>query len=486
MVVSLYTSRIILNTLGVENYGVYNVVGGMVAIFAFLNGALAQATQRYIAFGLGKDSVAEQRNTFSMLMNVHILIALILVILCETIGLWLFYNKLVIPQNSVDSAFWVMQCSIISMMITVTQVPYNASIFGHEKMNAYAYISIVEVFLKLFAVLSLKHFFVDKLLAYGILTTAISIIVAMTYRIYCLKMFNNCHYVLYWSRKLFKEVTGYTSWSIIGNLAATFNGQGMNFLINIFFGPVFNAARGIAMHVEGAVSSFLMNFLSPTIPPIIKSYAAGDIEGMLRLNYKSSKFGFLLFMCLSLPLISIMDGILKVWLISPPPLAGTLCILSLVYIQCNSMAGTLQNVVQATGHVRNYQITNGLLKLLALPLVYVLYKMSFPLITYLWILILFSILGLGVQLFVVKKEVPQFSIRKYLTNVTLRELLAYSIPLILCLWCWQQNFSTLISLYVCFGTLILCLLFAWSIGFTKNERLWIVNIVKDKIRKRCF
>lgn len=481
MVVTLYTSRIVLNALGVENYGVYNVVGGMVAMFGFLNNALAQATQRYIAFGLGRDSVAEQCRTFSMLMNVHILIALVLFVLCETIGLWLFYNKLVIPEASIGSAFWVMQCAIVSMIITITQVPYNASIFGHEKMNAYAYISTVEVFLKLAAVLSLKNFFTDKLLAYGCLTMSISVLIAITYRVYCLRMFKNCHYVLYWSRKLFKEVTGYTGWSIIGNLAWTLNGQGMNFLINIFFGPAFNAARGIASQVEAAVASFLTNFLSPTIPPIIKSYAAGDIKGMINLYYKSSKFGFLLFMCLSLPLISVVDKILEIWLVNPPHMAGVLCVLSLIYTQCNSLGGTLQNIVQATGKVKNFQIVNGSLKLLALPVVYVLYHCYFPVITYLWVLIAFSLFGLVVQLIIVRQLVPSFTITGALEKVFQRELTAYALPLSVSIWCWHQPFSISMSICVCLLVLLLCIICSWTIGLTRNERQWITDIIRKKL-----
>lgn len=194
MLVALYTSRIVLQALGVVDYGVYNVVGGMVTMFSFLNSSLAQATQRFIAYGIERDSIDEQKRTFSMLLNVHILIALLLFVLCETVGIWLFYNKLIIPDDRLTSAFWVMQCSIFTLMITVTQVPYNASIFGHEHMNAYAYISIIEVLLKLGIVIILKYYFMDKLLSYGIMVMCVQFIIAMAYRIYCLRKFKNCNY----------------------------------------------------------------------------------------------------------------------------------------------------------------------------------------------------------------------------------------------------------------------------------------------------
>ena len=478
MAVSLYTSRIILNALGVVDYGVYNVVGGMVVMFGFLNSALAQASQRYIAYGIEKDSVNLQIRPFSMLFNVHIIIAIVILVLCETIGLWLFYNKLVIPEERMVSAFWVMQFSIISLLVSVTQVPYNASIFGHEKMNAYAYISIIEVFLKLGVVIAIKYCFEDKLIAYGVLTMGASVITALLYRFYCVRKFSNCHYIRYWSSKLFKELFGYTSWSLIGNLAWTFNSQGMNILINIFFGPVFNAARGIASSVEAALSSFLYNFTTPSIPPIIKAYAVGNIKEMINLNFRSSKLGFLLFMCLSLPLISI------IWLITPPPQSNIFCILSLIYIQCNAMSGTLQNVVQATGKVKIFQISNGLLKLLALPVVYVIYRCGGDVVTYLWVLIIFSIVGLFVQLEVVNRLIVEFHISEFLKSVILPALGAYILPLLLSLYLWQWDWSFIQAIGIVVLMILICCLSVWYIGFTLYERNWIVNILKSKIRNR--
>ena len=305
MAVSIYTSRVVLQALGVVDYGVYNVVGGMVAMFGFVNTALAQATQRFISFGIEKDSVGEQRKTFSMLLNIHALLALIIVILCESIGLWFFFEKMVIPEDRITSAFWVMQFSIMSLVITITQVPYNASLFGYERMDAYAYISILEVLLKLVSVISLKYYFSDKLVVYGILMFAVSTIIASICRIYCIRNFSSCHYIKTWSKELFVKLFNFTSWSLIGNFAYVLNGQGMNMLINIFFGPIYNAARGVASILETALSSFLSNFISAAIPQIIKSYASKDIDYMIKLTHRSTKFGFLLFMCLSIPFIII-------------------------------------------------------------------------------------------------------------------------------------------------------------------------------------
>lgn len=485
MLVAIYTSRIILQALGVVDYGVYNVVGGMVAMFSFLNSSLAQATQRFIAFGIEKDSIDEQRKTFSMLFNVHILIALLLFVLCETIGVWLFYNKLIIPDDRLTSAFWVMQCSIFTLLITVTQVPYNASIFGHEHMNAYAYISIIEVLLKLCIVILLKYNFSNKLLSYGIMVMCVQFIIAMTYRIYCLRKFKNCNYQLYWSKQLFKKIFGFSSWSLIGNIAFTLNNQGMNFLINIFFGPVYNAAKGIAASVEAAVTSFVTNFLGASIPQIIKSYAIGDLDYCFQLNYKSSKLGFFLFMMISLPLISIINPILSLWLVKVPTQTSIFCVLSLLYIQANTMGGTIQNVVQATGRIKKFHLSNGLLKLLPVPIVYILYKMDYHVNTYLYVLIFFSIFGLFIQLYATHSIIKQYKVSTFLKEVTLKEITTFVVPFILSILCYskiQYNFAT--AILVCIGIFLISISFIWFIGLTKNERAWTRTNILAKFFKK--
>lgn len=481
MAINLYTSRVVLKALGVVDYGVYNVVGGVVSMFSFLNTALAQATQRYIAFGIGRESIIEQRKTFSMLMNVHILIAIVVLLLCESIGIWFLYNKLVIPNERLDAAFWVMQFSIYSAAISIIQVPYNASVFGHERMNIYAYIGILESLLKLTIVTLLLYVIFDKLIAYAFLTLLSNIIIALIYIIYCKRKFCNCHYLLYWSKDFFKKVFGYTSWSLIGNLAWTLNGQGMNILINLFFGPVFNAARGIASSVEAATTSFLYNFLGASVPQIIKAYAAGDMEYMERLSYKSSKFGFLLFMCLSIPLISSIDWILQIWLVTPPPISGTLCVLSLVYIQCNSMSGTLQNVVQATGQVRNYQLLTGTIKLMALPIVYALYLLGFPVYFYLIVLIVVAISVLFAHLYIIKGLLPLYSIKNFLLKVNLPELLAWAGPLTLALFFWRQRTEVLHPIVIIIMMALVSIISMWLVGLNTSERLWIKNIIYSRI-----
>lgn len=481
MAVALYTSRLVLHALGVENYGVYNVVGGMVVMFSFLNGALAQATQRYISFGIAKYDLIKQQQTFSMLLNVHILIALILLVLSETVGLWLFYNKLVIPHGHMNDAFWVMQCSIATLMITVTQVPYNASIFGHEKMDIYAYISIFEVILKLGIAIILSHFFSDKLLMYGIMIMVAQFIIALIYRCYCHLNFKNCVYVLYWSKKLFKELLSFTGWNLIGNISWTLNEQGINILINLFFGPVYNAARGVASQVSAAVTSFTTNFLGASSPQITKYYALGDFDNCIKLCNMSTKYGFFLFMLVSLPLISIIKPILSIWLVEVPPLTATLCMLSLMYVQFRTMGGTLQELAQATGKVRFFQITQGLVAITAMPAVYVFYKVGFQITWYLYIMIFMTILNVISQVIAVHHIFQEYSIHTYIKDVLLPAFLALIVPCSVSLYFFKIEQSSVLSIIYCL--LVFCLSVASILlfGMKKNERMWVCNLIKSKI-----
>lgn len=483
MAVSIYSSRIVLNALGVVDYGIYNVVGGLIVLFGFLNSALAQATQRYIAYGIERESIIIQRRTFSMLINIHAILAIVIILICETLGLWFFYEKLVIPHDRLDSAFWVLQCSILTLSITVLQVPFNASIFGHEKMTAYAYISIVEALLKLCAVILLKYYFTDKLIAYGFLQVTVAFIIALTYRGYCKRKFQNCRYVFCWSTPLFKKLFSYTSWSLLGNLAYTLNNQGVNILINLFFGPVVNAARGIAVAIESAVSSFMYNFLGASIPAIIKSYASDNIDYMRHLSYKSSKIGFLLFMCLSMPLISVINPLLKVWLVTPPLLSEIFCVLSLLYVQTNSMNGTLQNVVQATGKVKNYSMSIGIINICALPIIYLIYSLGCSPESYLFVLMGASLINLIVGLIIINKMIPSYTIHDYLINVILRELLSIVIPLCFAFYFMNKDLSIINSILVIAIMIIISITCSFFIGLKASERIWIINMVQGKLLK---
>ena len=378
MAVSLFTSRVILNTLGVEDYGIYNVVGGVVAMFGFINGSMSSATQRYITFALGKGDEKRLQTVFSTTLQIHAMIASIIVLLGETIGLWFLYNKMQIPADRMGAAFWVLQCSIISTVIMIVSVPYNADIIAHEKMSAFAYISVLEVVLKLAIVYMLVVFSVDKLILYAFLILAIQMLIRFCYSIYCNRHFKETKYIHVWDKPLFKEMTGFAGWSIFGNLSAVIFTQGLNMLLNVFFGPVVNAARAVAVQVQNAIQQFVGNFQMALNPQITKTYAQGKMEEMHKLMYRSARFSFYLLFFLSLPVLFETDFILTVWLKTVPEHTVTF----LRIMICTSLIYTCANPMikanQATGKVKKYQAVCGTTLIMILPISWILLKLGFP------------------------------------------------------------------------------------------------------------
>ena len=294
MVVSLFTSRVVLNTLGVEDYGIYNVVGGIVAMFGFLNASMSSSTQRYIAYALGKNDYGNLRKIFSTCFLTHLLIAFVVLVLIETVGIWLLYNKMVIPTDRMNAAFWVFQFSSISAVVAIIGVPFNSDIIAHEKKSAVAYITILEVVLKLVIVYMLSIGNIDKLILYAALILVVQISIVFFYQIYCLKHFEESRIKFIWDGSLFKEIFGFAGWNMWGCLAHILYTQGLNILLNMFFGPAVNAARGVATEVQGAVQQFSSNFQMALNPQITKTYAANDMKSMHTLIYRSSKFTFFL------------------------------------------------------------------------------------------------------------------------------------------------------------------------------------------------
>lgn len=378
MAVSLFTSRVVLNTLGVEDFGIYSVVGGVVGMFVFINNSMSSATQRYITFALGKGDKNRLQTVFSTTLQIHSLIAVIIVLLGETVGLWFLYNKMQIPAERMDAALWVMQCSIVSMVVMIVSVPYNADVIAHEKMSAFAYISILEVVLKLAIVYLLLVFSYDKLILYAILILMIQILIRFCYSIYCNKHFEETRYKHVWDKKLFKEMTGFAGWSLFGNMAGVLFGQGLNMLLNVFFGPVVNAARAVAVQVQGAIQQFVGNFQTALNPQITKTYAAGELNEMHRLMFRSARFSFYLLFFLSLPVLYETDFILTIWLKIVPENA----VAFLRIMICTSLIYTIANPLiianQATGRVMKYQAVCGTILLLILPISYLCLKMGCP------------------------------------------------------------------------------------------------------------
>lgn len=383
MAVSLYTSRVVLSTLGIEDYGVYNVVGGFIGMFAFLNGAMGGCTQRYITFALGKGDEYELKKIFSTTLITHAMIALLVFVLAETVGLWFVLEKLVIPPDRSIAAMIVYQCSVVSALIMIMSFPYNADIIAHERMSAFAYISIIEAFLKLVIVFVLPLGGIDKLILYAVLLLIIQLGIRSIYTWYCKKHFIEAHFTWSFEKSLIKEILAFSGWNLWGGLAATLFGQGINILLNIFFGPAVNAARGIAVQVQSAVQQFSINFQMALNPQITKNYATGDINTMHILIFRCAKFTFMLLLCMILPISMEIDFILSIWLVNVPDYTCSFVILMLAICTIDAVSNPFMIASAATGHVRIYQFAVGLILILIVPTAYLVLKLGEHLLQFL-------------------------------------------------------------------------------------------------------
>ena len=331
MGVTLYTSRVILDKLGVEDYGLYNVVGGVVGMLSFLNGTLSTGSSRFITVALGKNERQNLRETFSTAFYSHLGLSLILVVLLETIGLWFVYNKLVIPEDRFDAAIWVYHISIITMVMNITQVPYTSDIMAHERMGIYAYVSIFEAFGKLAVCYAITMTAFDKLVMYAVLLAVIQIVVILAYRLYCIRNFEESHLTKTFNRSVFKEMMSFSGWNIIANITEMLNHQGVVVLMNLFFQPAIVGAQAFATQMSNAMMQFVTNFRQALNPQIIKKYAAQDYEGSKKLTLTTTIYVFDLILLLGLPCIFAMPKILDIWLVEVPDYALFFCRWFIIY-----------------------------------------------------------------------------------------------------------------------------------------------------------
>ena len=485
MAISLFTSRVILATLGVEDYGIQNVVGGIVAMFGFLNGSMSSATQRYITFALGKGDKDRLQTVFCTALQIHALIAVIIVLLGETVGLWFLYNKMQLPADRMNAAFWVLQCSIVSTVVMIVSVPYNACIIAHEKMSAFAYISVLEAVLKLVIVYLLLVFPFDKLIVLAVLTLIVQLFIRFCYSIYCHRHFEETKYRHVWNKTLFKEMNGFAVWSLWGNLSVVLYTQGLNMILNVFFGPVVNAARAIAVQVQGAVQQFVGNFQMALNPQITKNYASGNLEQMHSLMFRSARFSFLLLFFLSLPVLLETEFILTLWLKTVPENAVVftqimICI-SLIYTTANPCV--IAN--QATGKVKVYQTVVGGILLTILPISYIVLKLGAP--AYSVFIVHFCVESVAqfTRMYMLRKLI-NLPVRQYLHNIYFPIVATVAVAIILpTIIHLQLDNGWMRFIAVGFASVVSVGASAFFIGFTKNERLffWDKGLRLLRIRK---
>jgi O-antigen/teichoic acid export membrane protein len=483
MAVSLYTSRVVLDTLGVSDYGIYNVVGGFVTMFALISGAMTTATQRFLSFAIGEGKTNEVTSLFSTAVIIHIGLALIILLLGETVGVWFVSTQMNFPADRYNAAIWVFEFSLLTFLVSVINVPYNAAIIAYEKMSAFAYISIIEVVLKLVIVYLLLITPFDRLIFYAILMAIVQLGVQMIYASYTHKKIKTCHCNWRLNHQYFKQMTSFVSWNLIGSLAGICKDQGLNVVLNIFFGTTVNAARGVAMQVSGAINRFVTNFQVAMNPQIVKLYAAEEKEEMFKLVFRGSRFSYMLLLCLSLPVIIEAPFILNVWLVKVPEYSVPFLRLIIFIALVDSLSNTLITSMHASGKVRDYQIIVGGLSLLTLPLAYVLLKVGLS-PTYAVAASLFiSILCLFARCALLSRTID-FPALDFLKQVALRMLLitivSYILPLILyCLI--PVNWPTFIL--VCLVSFLSGVIVSYYFGMQKHEREVIVSKLKEKIHK---
>src|SRR5690606_11824845 len=376
--ITLYTSRIVLKALGIEDYGIYNVVGGFVTMFALISGSLTTATQRFITFELGKGDNSRSKEIFSAALIAHLVIGIGMLLLFESLGVWFLNTKLNIPEDRIVAANWVFQTSVISFLITLVSIPYSASIIAHEKMHVFAYIGMFEAVMKLFIVYFLLLSNSDPLITYSLLIVGLSLLIASIYRIYCTRNFLTCKFKLYRDKSAFKNIFRFAGWSFLGASSAILMRQGVNILLNIFFGVAVNAARGIAGQVETSITNFVTNFMMALNPQITKSYARNDRDYTFTLVNQGARFSFYLYLIFSLPIFIEAPLILEVWLGTVPEYTVVFLRMSLINTMISLMSNTMVTLMLANGNIKKYQILVGGTGLLVLPISYFLLKLGFP------------------------------------------------------------------------------------------------------------
>ncbi len=483
MLVSLYTVRVVLNALGYIDYGIYNVVGGIVVMFSFLSTTMSSASQRFFAYELGKNDLFKLKKTISVTVTIYAVIAIIILILAETIGLWFLNTKMVIPESRMMAANWIYQCTILSFMVTIMSTPYNALIIARENMNIFAYISILEVTLKLVIVYLLVLFSFDKLILYACLLLITNVIISVVYYIYCNNKYIESKYKFYWDKKMFNNLITYSGWNLFGSIAWIANNQGINILINLFFGPVVNTSRAIAYQVSSAINQFVSNFVTAVNPQITKYYAANEKSEMLNLVFRTSKYSFYLLFILSLPILLETNYILTLWLKNIPQYVVLFTRLVIITALIDSISSPLVTAALATGEIKKYQIAVGSFLLMNLPASYLLLKLGFQPQVTLYVAISISIICLYIRLIMLQKMID-LSVKRFFKKV-LKPLVLVLFTASILPYIIATKFMEGLANFVIVGSIgLVCTAIAiYFIGLETNEKLLFKSILNSAYKK---
>ncbi len=475
MVVSLYTSRVVLQTLGVDDYGIYNVVGGVVAMFSIISSSLSSAISRFITFELGRGNTEKLQTIFSISINIQLAISLLVLLLGGTIGGWFLNTYMNIAQERIVAANWVLFCSLLVFCVNLVSVPYNACIIAHERMSAFAYIGILEVLLKLGVCYLIIISPFDNLISYAVLLLVVSVIIRIIYGVYCNSHFKECHYKFVKDKSQLKSMTIFASWNFITNGCFILNTQGINILINLFFGVTFNAARGIATQVDGAIMQFVNNFTVAISPQITKSYASGEKEEMFRLVCRGVKFSYFLLLIFALPVIFESDYILSLWLEIVPERTSIFLRLTIIGTMINLLGNTGFTACQATGNIKKYVIWVSSVGCLVFPLTWIAFKMGLSVETTYIIYILVYILVNTIRLYIMKGLLdfpPMLFVRDVLSKIFIVTIIAIVPPLVAKYYIEQSFFKLVLMTII---SILSSLTTIYLLGLTHNERVFVRN-----------
>lgn len=485
MGIALYTSRLVLEILGVSDYGVYNVVGGVIALFSFINGSMAGATSRFITFAIGENKQAELKTVFNSAFAIHSIIAVIILVLGETIGVWFLNHELVIPKDSLYAANWVFQFSIVSAIISIIQAPFMAIVMAHERMGIFAALDVTSSLLKLGGTVLLFVLPGNRLLIYGLMILIVCIIIALAYILYCVKRYNYCT-ISYKSvdRKRIKPMLSFSGWDLFGNISVVARTQGVNMLVNIFFTAVANAAVGIATQVQAALNGFAANVTIAMKPQIIKSYASGDYQHMANLLFRGAKLSFFIIFFISLPVLIETNFILNVWLTNVPEYTVWICRWTLIFILFSNMSTILVSGVHATGYMLGPSLINGTLYLSVVPITYIFFKNGSNVYLPFILNAGFVFIGAMANFIYTKKFVKLLSFKQFLYKVILKCVIVAGISCILPLYIHSLLQTSWFSfLAVTFVSFIFSGIIIWAIGLDNSEKQFIVRPVKNLISR---
>lgn len=488
MGVALYTSRVVLRVLGIEDYGIYNIVGGVVSFLAFLRSSFSTSTSRFLSFELGAKNEQRLRDTFSSALVIHFCLMLFLFIILETVGLWFVYNKLTIPDNRMGAALFVYHFSVITCCLQIVQLPFNAAIISHERMGAFAYISIVEVLLKLLIVYLLELGDFDRLRFYAILMFLVTSFISFLYIIYSLRHFQECSLHIRSKKGIVKPMLKFSGWDLYGNLSVAVRGQGINILQNIFFGPIVNAAVGIANQVMHAIMGFATNFMVAVRPQIIKSYASQELERFNSLIINSSKFCTLLLFAISFPFLLEAHFVLDKWLVNVPDYAVVFCQLSIINNWISIMFRPIVYGIHATGSAKQIGIITGTIYLLVLPLSYIFLRMGgSPIVPFVLNILLLLVGHFIFSLYTMKRNVPSFSRIEFLKRSTLNVFvisILSVIPSVCIHYYLEEGWFRLIIVTLIF--LLSLIVLVYYMAFDIKHRQLVLLGINKMYKKRLY